>query len=177
MNISNINDIEVIIRNELITQSQLSEDYVRNALSLYGTDLNQEVGTDIFDTITTNQNLILFELLNNHTTNDVTETVDDKIKIYKSYSVYIIIYGDNSNTLANTLIARLRTEEVQENLQMQGVYIERIEDVESINEFKNDVIWERTDFNIQIACEMNVNKITDNNSFEELSQLTIIGGK
>lgn len=177
INITDINDIEVIIRNKLIEQSQLDSNYVRNSLSLYGPELDQELCPDIFDSIATTQNLIIFELRANSTGNDRTETINNKIKFYKSYTVHIIIYGENSNTLANVLIGRFRTEEVQEDLESQGIYLETIEDIESIHEFINDVMWLRNDFKINIACEMSINKISDNNTFNSISQLTIIGGK
>ena len=174
IDLKNVNDIEVIIRNMLITQSELNEQFVRNSLSLYGTGLNEEVAEDIFDSITDNNCLVLFELNVKNGNFDISETIKDVIKIYKTYNVHIIIYGNNSNTLANILAARIRSEKVRMTLEEQGVYLEFVDEVQSVHEFKNDVLWLRTDFDMQIACEMSIKQVGENDTFDSISKLTLL---
>ena len=63
--ISSIADIEKTVLRILTEQSELEEQFVRNSLSQYGTMLNQKLGEqtdDIFDSITTDELVIFFEV-------------------------------------------------------------------------------------------------------------------
>ena len=50
--IKDIASIESIIRSELIKQSQLPSNFVRNANSLYGPELNKTIDESILESIT-----------------------------------------------------------------------------------------------------------------------------
>ena len=172
MSITKISDIEVIIRNILISQSGLNPQFVRNSMSLYGTELNKEINTDIFDTLTQDDCLLLFDLESNEDLS-ISENFEDKVKLWKSYEVHIMIYGEDSDTLANKLVSRLRTEEVRIILASQGVHFNRIDNVTTLHEFENEVIWLRSDFSMLIDFEMIISPVSTNLPFIDISQLTV----
>lgn len=169
--IDDIKELEKIIRNVLIEQSEISSKFVRNALSVYGTDLDQNTGDNIFTAIARTQALMLFELNAKNLSSDMSETnADDSISYYKAYTVRIIIYGDKSPTIANKLIARMRTQYVRDSLQDKGVYLDSVSNADSIYEYKNGVMWIRNDFSIDIACTMNIQPVTSISDFATIPQ-------
>ena len=86
--IKDIESIEAIIRAELIRQSQLPANFVRNANSLYGPELNKAIDESILDSISHNDCLLLFELFTNETSNNVSfEKDDDNITYYRSFRI------------------------------------------------------------------------------------------
>lgn len=173
--INNINEIEAIIRNELITQSELDSKFVKNSLSLYGSQLNNTNDNSIFTTLEPDQSLILFELYAIDSDFNMTETDDDdKIHVYSHYRIHIIIYGDNCRNLSNILISRFQTEFVRQKLFDEGLCLDSISYPQGIQEYINNVMWLRSDFDINISFEMKINQITKFEDFENLSQIQII---
>lgn len=173
--INDINELNKLIRNQLIVQSELPSDRVRNALTTYGTMLDKLLTKQEFDGICECDELLLFELRTREGESDVSMTEnDDTITFYKSYSLHIILYGSNSATVMNKLIARLRTRAVRQALYESGVYIEKVENDTSINEYKNDVMWHRHDTDILISCKMSITQVTDDAAFESIEPVNII---
>lgn len=173
--ISDIKELEKICRKYLISQSQLSGEMVRNSLSTYGETLDKVLSKMIEASICPCDALILFELKSRHSNSDVSMTeVDESITIYKSYTLYIIIYGNDSATLATKLIARLRTEEIRSQLYEEGVYVEKVYNDDSLNEFKNNVMWHRHDFKLDISCMMSVEQTNVEAPFESANINQII---
>lgn len=177
--ITDINELNRLIRNQLMTQSELPSDRVRNALSTYGATLDKLLTKQEFDTICPCDELMLFELRTRENDADVsmTENKDTTISYYKSYLVYVILYGNNSATIMNKLIARLRTQAVRQALYEEGVYIEEVKNDSSVNEFKNDVMWHRHDTEILISCKMSIKQVTPDDVFETVSPVNIIKGE
>lgn len=174
--IANIDELNKLIRNQLIIQAELPSNRVRNALTTYGAMLDKLLTKQEFDSVCPCEELMLFELKTRENDADVsmTENEDASISYYKSYSVYIILYGNNSATIMNKLIARLRTQAVRQALYEEGVYIEEVKNDLSINEFKNDVMWHRHDTEILISCKMSIKQVTPDNAFEKLNPVNII---
>lgn len=176
--ISSISDIEKTVLRILTEQSELEEQFVRNSLSQYGTMLNQKLGEqtdDIFDSITTDELVVFFEVTPLSPGENWSETEsDDSISFYHSYNVHVIVYGDDTTDLSSTLIARLRTEIVRSDFYESGIYLEDVTDITPANEYKANIMWLRSDFDIHIACKMNIEPVKTNNSFNELNTLTII---
>lgn len=169
--ITNINSIETIIRNILIAQSQLTGEYVRNALSVYGTPLDEK-SNNILDSIEESDNLIIFELNTRDVDSNVSETEEDeKIHFYQGYRVHVIIYGDNSKTLSNKIIGRLRTSILRDTFRKNDLYLESVSSPQSINEYINSSMWSRCDFDIDISCEMIVDPVSLDYEAENLGDL------
>lgn len=166
--IADIIELEKIVRKYLISQSEVKSEYVRNSLSTYGETLDKLLFKQTYDTICECDELILFELQTRKSESDVSMTeADDSVTIYKSYTVHVIIYGRNSATVMTKLIARLRTENVRLALRSEGVYVEEVTNDESVNEFKNDVMWHRHDCEVRISCYMSVSQTLKNVEFED----------
>lgn len=173
--ITDINELNKICRKYLISQSSVGGEFVRNALSTYGETLDKLLYKTTYDGISPCETLILFELKARQSDSNKSMTeADDNVTIYKSYTLYVIIYGSNSATIANTLIARLRTAAIRSALYDEGVYIESVSDDESVNEFKNNVMWHRHDIKLNISCMMSVEQVSPDYAFESVKINEII---
>lgn len=173
--ISDLHTVDNIIRNQLILQSNIDADFVRNAASIYGTTLDKNIDDDIFNSITINNTLILFYTYARESSNNITQTkTDDKIRIYTSFRVHVIIYGSNSQNLAHIMIGRLRTQKARNDLQNEGIYLDYVSHTVTIQEYKNNVLWPRNDFDINISCEMDIAQITDATQFAGYAKIDII---
>ena len=172
--ISDINEINKIMKKYLENESGLSNRNVRNALSTYGETLRKLLTDKKFNSYELTDLVILFDL---HTRNNESDTSiineNKTIDVYKSYEFSITIYGNSSANLANILYARLNTDYVLSNLQDEGIYLESITLPTSINEFVNDVMWIRTDMSFLISCKHTINQIHDFEEFEKLSELDV----
>ena len=168
---SDINELNRIIRTQLIKQSGLDGSFVRNALSLYGTNLHKETSTNIFQTLEQDDVLMLFELQIPQNQYDTSMTEDDdSISYFKSFVMKIIIYGANADNVAIKTAARLRSEFVLNKLSEEGIYIQTVTDPMSMNEYLNDVMWHRADFDINFSCMFEIEQV---DNFDNLEQIDI----
>ena len=125
---------------------------------------------------TTIDSVIIFELTSrpNSESNVTYENSENNLTYYRAYNLKVMIYGDDSPNVANKLFARLNSEIVKDNLQQLGVNIENITNPESVNEYINDVMWLRNDINIELGCKFEISQVSDETSFDSLSDLKII---
>lgn len=178
--ISRTKELNKLLRNVLIVQSELQQDRVLNSLSLYGEDLDKLFEEQIYTSIDVSDAMILFELRSRNSSSDVSMTLQDgTIEIIRSFSLYVMIYGDDSADISSKLIARFRTEKIRNNLHNSGIYIENVSDADMINEFKNNVMWLRNDFSIDISCKFIVSQIEQDYNFDsvEVNKIYNQGGK
>lgn len=172
--LSNINDIEKIVRKYLISQSQLESKFVRNSLSLHGEELEKLIFEQVFTSIDVSDCMILFELKSRDNSLDFSETEKDgSLSYYKSYTIYTIIYGDNSTNIANKLVTRFRTEKIRQSLQNDGVYLEKVSEPSKLNEYKNETMWIRNDIEIDIRCHIKIDQVEIDESYENIGDLSI----
>lgn len=170
--IDDINELNKIIRTHLVSQAEIASNNVRNALTTYGTDLDKLLEEKEYVGIGLTDALILFELRTNDNNADVSMTENDgDITFYKSYLIYVIIYGDDGKNVMNKLIARLRSQRIRQALYEDGVYLEKVTNDVSINEFKNNVMWLRNDFEIHISCQLRITQLSTDNDFESISPI------
>lgn len=170
--ITSENELDKIMRDFLIQQSQIPEKFVRAQHSLYGTDLTKNRG-DIFESIKHSDLLILFEVHSTGSIESISETQSDGLKHFSYFEVNVIIYGDASTILANKLTARLRSEPVRDDALSKGIQIVNVGNQVELKEFKNGVVWVRNDFNMNIACTMLIENIIDPNQAETISEIQI----
>lgn len=162
-----VSELNKIFRKHIIAQSRLDGEQVLNALSIHGEDLDKLFEEQVYISIERQNLLVLFELQSRPNEADVSMTNDDEsIILYRSFVFRIIIYGNDSSMLANELVARFRTEKVRNAFRDDGVHIERINDPEIVNEYKNRTMWLRNDISIDIACEFNISQIDDSEIIE-----------
>lgn len=155
-------EITTILRKILISQSELNPNFVRDAESEYGTDLDKDYENSIFNSIEPYNTLILFELRDRNNDSDMTEITNcDKLVLYKSYQLHCIIYGDDSGDVANKLVSRLNSSYIKQVFQENSLYLESVSMPIEIHEFKNMRLWQRHDININLSCELIFNQINN----------------
>lgn len=174
MNRYNINNVSKIIREMLIRESGLNEQYVRNALSMYGSYMSDSYSESIWKSLTPNQSLIFFEISDRDNDSDMSEKRSDGyFHIFSSYQVHIIIYGDNAENLSNTLLSRIRGEVCRDWCLSNDIYLEKISNATSVNEYKNGVLWERNDFDIDIGTEIKIAPASNDYIFSSYSDIIV----
>lgn len=169
--IIDINELNKIMRSYVMQQAELDSEFVRNSLSTYGETLDKLLVKQSYGSICPCDVLILFELVDRDSSNNKSMTEeDDSITMYASYTFKLIIYGSLAETIANKLTARMRTANVREHLDADGIYLERVSDAKSVNEFKNGAMLRRQDIDIDISCMMSIVQVSDADSFASIDQ-------
>lgn len=173
--ISSTKEINKILRNILIKQSELPAKRIVDSLSTFGETLDKLLEKTIYDSYKTSDSVILFELLDRDSSNNMSYTKEDStIKYQRSFEWKLIIYGNDSSDIATKIVARYRTQKIRDDLQNQGIYLEEVTEPTTFNEFKNNVIWLRNDLSINITCEFEITQIDDYHDYNILSDLKII---
>lgn len=178
ISISNFDELNKILRKQLILQSELPSKRVANSDTLYGVTLDKLLKDKIFISLDSKDNILLFELISRNSSNDINfSETDSNINSYKSYELKIIIYGNTSPDIANNVEARFRTEYVLNDLQNQGIYIESVSEPIIIREFINESQWTRTDLSIYISCKFEIKPITMLDDYSDYSDIIVIKGE
>lgn len=178
ISISNFDELNKILRKQLILQSELPSKRVANSDTLYGVTLDKLLKDKIFISLDSKDNILLFELISRNSSNDINfSETDSNINSYKSYELKIIIYGNTSPDIANNVEARFRTEYVLNDLQNQGIYIESVSEPIIIHEFINESQWTRTDLSIYISCKFEIKPITMLDDYSDYSDIIVIKGE
>ena len=172
--ISNIDELNRIVRYQLILQSELDGSKVLNSISSYGQNLDKLLQAAEYTSVVPSDNILLFELTTRLSDTEVSYMMNDKIQYDRAYLIKVIIYGDNSSDIMNKLVGRFRTEKVRYSLQQEGVYLESIDPSGPINEFKNDRMWIRNDCDINIYCRNEIDELNPSDDFESFDGLTVI---
>ena len=163
--------LEEILRSVLIEQSGLNEEQVLNSLSIHGEDLDKLFEEQVYVSIDRTDAILLFELTSRESTSDITDEDDsiDTLETYRSFSLKCILYGNSSQDIATKLVSRLRSVSVVDNLQSSGIYLEAISKIDSINEYKNKTMWQRSDFVIDISCQFEIEKVSNGYDMTNIS--------
>lgn len=173
--ISNIFELDKIIRKYLISQSELDPRKVINSLSVRGPELQVLVEKNTYVSPDLNTTILIFENTNNDTNNNVSVPEEDgTFSIYQSFSCKIILYGNYSKTLGLILKSRMESEVIRQNLFDEGINIEKVTSPVSLNEFKNETVWIRTDLSIEYSCRMSVQPVNELNEMDNISKIKII---
>lgn len=154
--LTSLDDAIVILRNEILAITKLDGQFVVNALSAYGADLAKMLEnvqesisqTSLNPESTVNDSLIIFEALND---DDSNNNMLLKENAYSAYRLHIIIYGESAEELSIKLKSMLLQIDEKTKLNMSGVHISKISNIEAMNEFKNEVMWQRRDMDIYFA--------------------------
>lgn len=170
--ISNLKQIDKIIREHLILESGIQEEFVRAAHSEYGTDLDKKNGS-VFNSIEKSDTVMLFEISSEDSEMSNSEETSEGLVYHLTFRVQVIMYGDDTLTLSKVLAARLRTQKSRELLHDKGIHLRTVSNPTKIEDFKNDTIWMRNDIEMQIACDMLIDKISDVDKFEQYAETNI----
>lgn len=174
--ITNLNSAIIALRKYLIINSELDSSRVLNSLSLNGTELDKLLEDSIYNSIESSNDTLLFEVSENESNSNMSEDDNENNDIiyYKMYTCHIIIYGDNSDNIALKLASRMRSNVVIDAIYNDGIYIEDISNPQSINEFKNNLMWFRTDFDISFGVRYSISHIIEDYNIEKIDNLNII---
>ena len=103
--ISNLHDIETIVGNMLVKQSQLDKSRIVNAITPRGVDLSKFVTEKVKLSYDLNDVVIIFELLATEIEDiNFTEAEEnDNIRENSAFEVKLIIYGNEALGMAKIL--------------------------------------------------------------------------
>ena len=163
---TNIDELNKIVRNTLIEQSQLEPIKIVNGVSIHGQDLIKRINDYVYKSYEPQDALIVFDLQSRDSSNSFSQTKDNNtISYYMSYAIHLMIYGNSSPTMSNLIASRLRTEYVRDSLQYQGVYLESVSNPTIGNDFINNSMHIRCDMFINISCQMEISQVVNNDDF------------
>ena len=154
--LTSLDDAVILLRAEIVKLTKLNEAFVINVLSAYGADLSKLLDTaqqsikhpDSDPEEKTSDDMVLFEVISDDESNNNMMYQGD---IYAAYKMHLIIYGDESEEIAVNLKSNLLMIDEKVKLHFSGVQITSISNITSVNEFKNEVMWQRRDMDISFA--------------------------
>lgn len=177
ISLSSVKQVVKLLRDEIIIQSELDSSRIGNGLSLYGDNLEKHLNSQQVESYEGSDCFIVFELKTRESSSDFSKTEKNQLTemfYYRSYRMFLVMYGNDSPDISNNLTVRFRSEDVRDKLQNQGIYLEKVSDPYSTNDFKNGVMWMRNDIFIDITCKFTIKPVYDDSHFEDLSDLKII---
>ena len=158
---SDIQELNKIVRNQIIEQSELEPNQVMNGVSIHGQDLLTAINKYAYRSYDLKDSFIVFKLNSRESSSDMSQTKENgQIKYIASYAIQLSIYGLSAQTLANKIVARFRTEYARLQLQEQGVYLENISRPTTSNDFINDTLMIRCEVYINISVEMTIEQVS-----------------
>jgi len=176
--ITNLHDIEKIVGNMLVKQSQLDKSRIANAITPRGVDLSKFVTEKVKLSYDLKDVVIIFELLATEVksinfTEAEKDDEDSNIRENTAFEVKLTIYGNEALGMAKILKARIESEKVRTDLLDKGLYLIDVQQIESINEYLNETMWPRADFSFRIACEMSIAQVDDMPEITNVDDLDI----
>lgn len=158
--IKNLHDVEKIVGNMLVKQSDLDRSRIANAITPRGVDLSKFITDNVKLSYDLHDIVIIFEV----TATDVdginfTEAESNLIRENAAFEVKVTTYGNESLAMTKILKARFESEKARADLLEEGLYLIDTSSGQSINEYLNDTMWPRTDWSFRVACEMQIRQI------------------
>lgn len=173
--ITSIKDMNISIRGQLVIQSELDASHVLSAESVRGTIMQKQKSKDIWESFTIDDTVIMYDLTESSTTDDmIEETDDEELLTFMSYTYHITVYGENSHILARKLKARFLSEEVILALQKVGIHLQQISNIENGDEFINQTYWHRNDFDINVAVRFDCARAVKADTYSIIDNIEII---
>ena len=109
--VADLHEINKIIRSQLIEQTDLPGDNIINSLDTYGPELIKYLeDMDLYGSYDLKDTVILFEITSDPSRlNITTDEENDKIYAFSSYTVHLMIYGENSNAMVYIIKSRFES--------------------------------------------------------------------
>ena len=169
-------EIEKIIGDLLVKESELPKEHVLNSLSLRGPELDKLIDEKVYLSYNLNDCVLLFEVSADSNLLDLSLPDKETDEIIKDIGLNVktIIYGNCSLELANIIKARLESAEVREEFLSRSLYLYEVSNLSSLNEFKNNTVWPRTDFDISLNFETRITKIESGYQIESIRDPHVI---
>lgn len=173
--VKSIREIEKILRTSIIENSGVNANFVRNVITEFSVDLDKDYTSSIFSGLSEEDAVILFELVPDDNNSDMSEDIhnSNNIAYYKYFKLKVIVYGDDAVSVSMRVISRLRSQAVRDTLIGQGINISNISETNEINEIINGIVWQRSDFNINIGCKLIIEPVKENYEINEYNNLVV----
>lgn len=173
--INDLFELDKLIGNELLIESELPKDCIINGLSVRGPELLKYINDKLYLSPNLNDTVLIFECSHNKN-NCLSEynEINDELILFNSFEYKVILYGNHSKNIASKLKARFESDSVKQHLYDEGIYLEYVDYPESINEIINETVWIRTDLSINLSCQMKFNSIKNELNFDKINKITLI---
>ncbi len=173
------NNLIINIRQALITQSELDEKMVINAVSARGPALRKLISDNESTSLNLHDGFIIFELLENKDSenNIILQNDNNSSDNISEYKLLLKIYGNNCHEISQKLTSRFKMEDIIMELYSKGVWVRNISFPETINEFVNDTVWPRCDLELTIIVRYNIEALKETPYTDELGEIIITDGR
>lgn len=164
--IDSYSQLVISLRSMLIDVSELRSELVKNGLSPDGSDLSEQLTTNILTAVGIKNAVIVFYVNESETPDNVSMDEDVSISSYQSYSMHVIVYGLAGQMLAHKIKARFESSSIREQLYRDGIHLVAVSSISDGTEFINDVMWPRKDFDIDVSVRYSISKTSDSSKIE-----------
>ena len=167
MNITTDEDALKILRQLILGYTNLPSEFVLNGDSIYGPDAWKMISELIGESPSLEDTFIVFEF--KEIPNDsfgITDYDADNMFAIAPYGLFLKIYGDKCHAVAYKLAALFKYPTAVQELYAYGLKIINTSQVNSLNEFINNVRWPRCDIEIDVLCNLK-------NNFENMPEAGI----
>ena len=147
----------ISLRREIINFLHLNPSFLINADSIHGPEIREQITNLISQAPTVKQPFIVFEFREIEDMSfGATQESDSLMTTLVPYGMFLKIYGDFCHITAQKLVALFKNINICDRLYNEGIKILNTSSPTSINEFINDVRWQRCDIQISTICRFNI---------------------
>lgn len=168
MNITTYENALKTLRQLILGYTNLPSEFVLNGDSIYGPDAWKMISELIGESPSLEDTFIVFEF--KEIPNDsfgITDYDTNNMFAIAPYGLFLKIYGDKCHTVAYKLAALFKYPTAVQELYANGLKIIDTSQVNSLNEFINNVRWPRCDIEIDVLCNLKIN-------FENIPEVGIV---
>lgn len=161
------------LRQLILGYTNLPSEFVLNGDSIYGPDAWKMISELIGESPSLEDTFIVFEF--KEIPNDsfgITDYDTDNMFAIAPYGLFLKIYGDKCHAVAYKLAALFKYPYAVQELYANGLKIIDTSQVNSLNEFINNVRWPRCDIEIDVLCNFKINLVNpeDPGTAESIAQ-------
>lgn len=173
MNITTYENALKTLRQLILGYTNLPSEFVLNGDSIYGPDAWKMISELIGESPSLEDTFIVFEF--KEIPNDsfgITDYDTDNMFAIAPYGLFLKIYGDKCHAVAYKLAALFKYPHAVQELYANGLKIIDTSQVNSLNEFINNVRWPRCDIEIDVLCNFKINLVNpeDPGTAESIAQ-------
>lgn len=173
MNITTYENALKTLRQLILGYTNLPSEFVLNGDSIYGPDAWKMISELIGESPSLEDTFIVFEF--KEIPNDsfgITNYDTDNMFAIAPYGLFLKIYGDKCHAVAYKLAALFKYPYAVQELYANGLKIIDTSQVNSLNEFINNVRWPRCDIEIDVLCNFKINLVNpeDPGTAESIAQ-------
>lgn len=163
----------ISLRREICNAINLKPDFLINSDSLYGPEIRQQLTAFVSKAPDLMQPFVIFEFREIENDSFGATQYDDETMIsLMPYGLFLKIYGNFCHITAQKILALFKNPAVSEKLYYEGLKILNVSSPTSVNEFINNVRWQRCDIQVSFICRFDIN-LNKNLIPEDIDQLSM----